>query len=201
MTDKDLVESVLFPYHELLRGIVLRARSRFVEQTVLPPACKSRSESELMWTFMNDEAKATLDRDPNVRILETAQTDYFLFSDKVLIKFKKADATGRTSNIGTEQMGMFHDPQSELPGFPKTSRVEVTYTLSSDRTSLACIQVVGRNRDKVAWRYHLEEDSQTTPFIDQHRAPDIMPAKTNANDLAPPKRTESTDEEEEKGQS
>ena len=79
----------------------------------------------------------------------------FLIRDTVLFRFKKADGTGRSSNVTTQLALAFHDHDQDLFGLPEVQRVEVVYKLNRLETQIVDICVVARNGDQIAWEYSL----------------------------------------------
>ena len=79
----------------------------------------------------------------------------FLVRNTVLFRFKKADETGRSSNVATQLALAFHNHEQDLSGLPEVQRVEVVYKLNRLETQVDDICVVARNGDQIAWEYSL----------------------------------------------
>ena len=116
--------------------------------------CK-RSRACFVWEQIIERANiALLDHDA-VHVIEGHETMKFLVHDTVLFRFKKADDTGRSSNVATQLALAFHDHEQNLFGLPEVQRVEVVYKLNRLETQIDDICVVARNGDQIAWEYSL----------------------------------------------
>jgi hypothetical protein len=118
--------------------------------------CK-RSRANFVWEQIIDRAHgALLDHDA-VHVIDGNETMKFLVRDTVLFRFKKADETGRSSNVATQLALAFHDHEQSLFDLPEVQRVEVVYKLNRLETQIDDICVVARNGDLIAWEYSLLE--------------------------------------------
>lgn len=116
--------------------------------------CK-RSRANFVWEQIIERANnALLDHDA-VHVIEGHETMKFLVRDTVLFRFKKANETGRSSNVATQLALAFHDHDQDLFGLPEVQRVEVVYKLNRLETQVDDICVVARNGDQIAWEYSL----------------------------------------------
>jgi len=116
--------------------------------------CK-RSRANFVWEQIVERANnALLDHDA-VHVIDGHETMKFLVRDIVLFRFKKADETGRSSNVATQLALAFHDHEQDLIGLPEVQRVEVVYKLNRLETQIDDICVVARNGDQIAWEYSL----------------------------------------------
>jgi len=116
--------------------------------------CK-RSRANFVWEQIIERANnALLDHDA-VHVIDGHETMKFLVRDIVLFRFKKADETGRSSNVATQLALAFHDHEQDLFGLPEVQRVEVVYKLNRLETQIDDICVVARNGDQIAWEYSL----------------------------------------------
>ncbi|WP_146636286.1 hypothetical protein [Nioella nitratireducens] len=116
--------------------------------------CK-RSRANFVWEQIIERANnALLDHDA-VHVIDGHETMKFLVRDIVLFRFKKADETGRSSNVATQLALAFHDHEQNLFGLPEVQRVEVVYKLNRLETQIDDICVVARNGDRIAWEYSL----------------------------------------------
>jgi hypothetical protein len=112
-----------------------------------------RTRADLMHEHAVRRGLAAFSDIRGVRALPGHETCHFLCDDQVLFRFKKGDDDGRTSNIQTELALAYHDPQTTLFDLPDVHRVDVAYVLNSLQTDIAKIFVVGRDDDKILWRY------------------------------------------------
>lgn len=117
--------------------------------------CCKRSRANFVWEQIIERANnALLDHDA-VHVIEGHETMKFLVRDTVLFRFKKANETGRSSNVATQLALAFHDHDQDLFGLPEVQRVEVVYKLNRLETQIDDICVVARNGDQIAWEYSL----------------------------------------------
>lgn len=121
--------------------------------------CK-RSRANFVWEQIIDRAQTTLMGHDAVHVINGNETMKFLVRNEVLFRFKKADATGRTSNVATQLALAFHDHEQDLFGLPEVQRVEVVYKLNRLETQVEDVCVVARNGDSVAWEYSLLDASE-----------------------------------------
>ena len=116
-----------------------------------------RSRASIVFDFIRAGAIDEFDGDPEVRVIEKGQTVHFLFRDRILARFKKASGSGLGSNIETQAVLEFIDPQLSLPDFlPEVHRVEVCYHLDSLATRIDLLTVAARQRHRCLWSYELE---------------------------------------------
>lgn len=116
--------------------------------------CK-RSRANFVWEQIIERANNALIDHDAVHVIEGHETMKFLIRDTVLFRFKKADGTGRSSNVATQLALAFHDHEQDLFGLPEVQRVEVVYKLNRLETQIDDICVVARNGDQIAWEYSL----------------------------------------------
>jgi len=116
--------------------------------------CK-RSRANFVWEQIVGHAIRALQDHDAVHVVDSHETMKFLVRDTVLFRFKKADETGRSSNVATQLALAFHDHEQDLFGLPEVQRVEVVYKLNRLETKIDDICVVARDRRKIAWEYSL----------------------------------------------
>lgn len=114
-----------------------------------------RSRANFVWEQIIERANNALLGDDAVHVIDGHETMKFLVRDTVLFRFKKADETGRSSNVATQLALAFHDHDEDLFGLPEVQRVEVVYKLNRLETQVDDICVVARNGDQIAWEYSL----------------------------------------------
>jgi hypothetical protein len=93
--------------------------------------------------------------DPNIRAIPKGQTVHFLFRDRVLLRFKKANSSGLGSNIETQAVLEFTKPQIPLFDLPPIFRVEACYRLDKLATRIAALTVNARQGKTRLWSYEL----------------------------------------------
>lgn len=114
-----------------------------------------RSRANFVWEQIIERANNALLGHDAVHVIDGHETMKFLVRDTVLFRFKKADETGRSSNVATQLALAFHDHDEDLFGLPEVQRVEVVYKLNRLETQIEDICVVARNGDQIAWEYSL----------------------------------------------
>src|SRR5262249_28636480 len=124
----DLVKKVLEDFELRIREILESAWEDW--QSMSHRALMSpRSRASVIFDFIKARALAEFDGDPNIRAIPKGQTVHFLFRDRVLVRFKKANSAGLGSNIETQAVMEFVDPQFPLFALPPIYNVEVCYHL------------------------------------------------------------------------
>jgi hypothetical protein len=84
----------------VLRGFEIRIREileeAWKEWRNIPDLARfsARSRASMVFDFVRRRAVAEFDADPNIRVIPKGQTVQFLFRDKVLVRFKKANGAG-----------------------------------------------------------------------------------------------------------
>lgn len=116
-----------------------------------------RSRASMIFDFIRTRALAEFQGDRNIRVIPKGQTVQFLFKDRVLVRFKKANGSGVGSNIETQAVIQFIDPQLQIPGLlPEVYRVEVCYHLDGLATQMESLAVTARGRKRKLWSYELQ---------------------------------------------
>ena len=173
------VKAVLTDFETRLRAVVDRAwqdwqmepnKGRFV---FLP-----RVRAVVVFDFIARHAVTEFDKDPHIKVIfKGQQTLHFLFKNKVLVRFKKGNAKGVGSNIRTQAVLDFIDPQRTIPGLvPEIMKVEVCYAPDSIGLAIEEVAVVARNRVQRIWAYPLDRGVSAGKVIDMpSRPPDMSP--------------------------
>ena len=157
MSDRELAKTVLEPFEARIRSIIDRAwqdwlstpdRGRFM--------FLARMRANMVFDAIARYAIEEFDGDVDVHVIVTKHTVKFVFKDQVLARFKKGNANGVGSNIETQAVLNFIDPQRNIPDLlPDLIYVEVCYKPDDLGASLAEVAVVGRDRTKRLWDYPL----------------------------------------------
>jgi len=145
----------------------------------------------VVFDFIKRRATTEFDGDPNIRAIEKGQTVQFLFRDKVLVRFKKANGAGLGSNIQTQAVQQFIDPQLIIPGLlPDVFRVEVCYHLDKLATRIDQLAVTARQRSRKLWSYELERPASgdVIPFPPAS-PPEMPPPEVRVRKPKPESRT------------
>ncbi|MDT0682307.1 hypothetical protein RM543_06400 [Roseicyclus sp. F158] len=124
-----------------------------------------RSRANFVWEQIIEHANNALLGHDAVHVIDGHETMKFLVRDTVMFRFKKADETGRSSNVATQLALAFHDHDEDLFGLSEIQRVEVVYKLNRLETQIDDICVVARNGDQIAWEYSfLDADEALVPL-------------------------------------
>lgn len=152
---REEVEAVLDNFAGRLRAVLDRAMKEWEAQPNKEKFIWPRVRANILFSFICDEALKEFDEDPDVHVIAEAQTVKFLFRDSVLVRFKKGNARGVGSNIMTQAVLEFIDPQLAFAGLPDVHRVEVVYQLDVLATGYAEVAVVARDKRARVWAYPL----------------------------------------------
>lgn len=129
-----------------------------------------RSRASMIFDFIRLRAIDEFDGDPNILVFVKGQTVHFLFHDRVLLRFKKANSIGLGSNIETQAVLDFIDPQLSFSGLlPDIFRVEVCYHLNKLATDMDHLAVTARQLHRKLWSYELQRpaSAEIEPFPPQ----------------------------------
>jgi hypothetical protein len=151
----DDVQHVLEDFELRMREILEGA---WEDWLVLPRrgVLSARSRASIIFDFVKLRAITEFDGDPNIRVIPKGPTVQFLFKDRVLVRFKKANWAGLGSNIETQAVIEFVDPQLVIPGLlPDIFKVEVCYHLDKFATRIDTLAVTARERNRKLWSYEL----------------------------------------------
>lgn len=110
-----------------------------------------------------------------VKALPEAQTVKFLFRNSVVARFKKGNANGVGSNIETQAVLDFIDPQGTFAGIPEIHRVEIVYQLNVLGTGYAEVAVVARDLKTRIWSYPLDGRSADIIPLPTRTPPTLTP--------------------------
>jgi hypothetical protein len=126
----------------------------------------ARVRANIVFDAIARYAKEQFDGDADVHVIVTKHTVKFLFKDQVLVRFKKGNANGVGSNIETQAVLDFIDPQCNIPGLlPDLLYVEICYKPDDLGASISEVAVVGRDRTKRLWDYPLPESEAGAEII------------------------------------
>lgn len=190
------VKSVLKDFHERIRLVVDGAWDEWNE---FPGKAKlvflARARAVLVFDYIARRALECFDGDKNIHVIVKKQTIQFLFNDRVLLRFKTGNANGVGSNIQTQAVLDFIDPNREIPGLiPEIMKVEVCYALDELGLKLGEVAVVARDSTSRLWAYPLDRKEQGANIVSlRPRAPDstppaVVPRKPNPEEKSDDKR-------------
>lgn len=176
--NKDVVKSVLADFHERLRLVVEGAWDEWNEfpgrgKLIFP----ARARAVLIFDYIARRALEHFDGDRNIHVIVKKQTIQFLFNDRVLLRFKKGNANGVGSNIRTQAVLDFIDPNRHIPGLiPEIMKVEVCYALDDLGLRLEEVAVVARDSTSRLWAYPLGRNVPSADVVSlPPRVPDSTP--------------------------
>jgi hypothetical protein len=176
---RDDVQALLALRESMISDVVLGAWERWwsnPERTGL----YRRTRATLIHNYMMNLAGPAFVGDAGVRLIEKQETVYFVVEQRLVLRFKKGDDIGLSSNIETQAALAFNDPQQTLPELPDVGRVDIVYVLNPLETLIDRVLVVARNGNRVVWSYaiypRVEETELPTPLPVQPIPP--APAQT-----------------------
>ncbi len=173
------VREILEDFHARLRSVVDAAWAEWMAiewrgKLVYEP----RARAVLVFDFIARRAREEFAGDANIHVLAGKQTVKFMFKDQVVIRFKKGNAKGVGSNIETQAVLNFIDPQRTIPGLiPEIMKVEVCWNPDDLGIDLTEVAVVARDKKKRLWAYALDRAAP---------AADVVPIRPRAPDQTPP---------------
>lgn len=187
----DHIRPILRDFELRIRTILEAAWEEWLE---IPDRARfsNRSRASVVFDFIKRRAIAEFDIDPNIRVIIKGQTVQFLFRDAVLVRFKKAGRSGLGSNIETQAVLEFVDPQLNIPDFlPEVYRVEICYHLNPLATQMDELAVTARVRNRKLWSYELErlETGKIIPLPTSPVPPDLSPTVVRPRQPKPESET------------
>jgi len=173
---QDDVRAILNDFELRLRTVIDRAWAEWMASEMRGRLIFSRTKADIIFDFIGRHALAEFSADPDIYVIAKRGTVKFLFKDTVLLRFKKANAKGIGSNIETQAVLDFIDPERKLfPELPDILKVEVCYQPDRLGTQLREVAVVARDRNKRFWAYSLEGEAGAEIITLPPRAPDTSP--------------------------
>lgn len=132
------------------------------------------TRANCMFSSIRQRALTEFSEDSKVHPIPHGRTVKFLFGDRVLTRFKKANKLGLGSNINTQSVMEFVHPQIPLLSLPPIYHVEVCYQEDALATRIMSISVTYRHGSKKIWSYELPLGfaASVTPFPTPTPAPD-----------------------------
>ena len=152
---REEVEAVLSSFTNRLRAVLDGAMEDWAKLPNKAWLIWPRDKANIISSYIARRAQAECTGDSDVHVISEPQTVKFLFHDTVLVRFKKGNAHGVGSNIVTQSVLDFVDPQLSFAGLPDVHRVEIVYQFDILGTGFAEIAVVARDRRTRVWAYPL----------------------------------------------
>ena len=166
VADREQVEPVLSNFAPRLRAVLDCAMNDWMALPNKAWLIFPRDKANIIFSYIARHALAEFMNDPNVHVISESQSVKFLFHDMVLVRFKKGNSQGIGSNIETQAVLRFVDPQLSFDGLPEVHRVEIVYQLDIIGTGYAEVAIVARDRRTRVWSYPLSgrTSAEITPF-------------------------------------
>jgi hypothetical protein len=149
------VEAILNSFTERLRAVLDQAMRDWEGTPNKSWFIYPRVRANIIFSFIARRALEEFSDDDDVHIINESQTVKFLFRDAVLVRFKKGNSRGVGSNIVTQAVLDFVDPQLAFAGLPDVHRVEIVYQFDLLGTGYSEVAVVARDRSARIWSYLL----------------------------------------------
>ena len=162
----DFVRPILCDFELRMRRVLNAAWDEWMEVTDRG-RFSARSRASMVFDFIRTGALEEFDGDPKIHVIVKGQTVHFLFQNRVLVRFKKANDAGLGSNIQTQSVLDFIDPQFELPDLlPEIHHIEVCYHLDRLEMHMDQLSVTARQRNRKLWSYELQHppSAKILPF-------------------------------------
>jgi hypothetical protein len=139
-----------------------------------------RSRASCMFDFAKHRAIREFTGDSEIQMIHKGQTVKFLFQNSVLARIKKANARGLGSNIETQAVLEFVDPQFKMFDLPPLHHVEICYQEDNFATRISSISVTARQLYRRIWSYELQrpQTATITPIISATTVDDEVPRAT-----------------------
>jgi hypothetical protein len=196
IANKEEVKSVLADFEGRIRAVVDHAWAEYQADPNRGKYIYSRTGSNILFDFIARHALAEFDNDAGIHVVVKPQTVQFLFKDRVLVRFKKGNARGVGSNIETQTVLDFIDPQLCIPDLlPDVHRVEASYRADELGLQLKEVAIVARNRSSRVWAYALngESSSGTGKVVTlPQRLADSAPPRVTPKKSKKPKQDDSS---------
>jgi len=163
---QDEVKAALTPYHSRIRSVVESAYQEwktvdaFRKTAEFGPMLYDRSVANYIFDAIARNAQTVFAGDSSIKVRPETQTIKFMFDGKVIARFKKGDDGNMGSNIPTQAVIDYLDPQQTLPGFPAAAaKVEIVWAADDIGTAIDKITVVARRGNTMLWSYHIDDDA------------------------------------------
>lgn len=151
------VEPILAEFAPRLREVLDRAMEDWLATPARGQFLYARTRANIIFDHIIRHALLEFDGDgaSSVKALRESQSVKFLFQNSVVARFKKGNTRGVGSNIETQAVLDYVDPQSAFAGLPEIHKVEIVYQLNILGTDFAEVAVVARDRRTRIWAYPL----------------------------------------------
>ena len=188
------VYEILSPYHDRIQAVVERAWAewyatvKFRARKKFGPVLYPRTMANYVFDAIARHAIAEFADDPSVSVRIEPQTVKFFFRGKVVGRFKK-DSSGKLgSNISTQAVLDYIEPDGVLPGLPpETAKIDFVWRANDLNTKLEEILVVARDNHHVVWDYSITDGAAESGSVVLFPAASTDPTDVTDDDLVKPK--------------
>tara|TARA_R110001599_G_scaffold6485_1_gene31783 strand:- start:3975 stop:4577 length:603 start_codon:yes stop_codon:yes gene_type:complete len=189
------VEPIIASFAARLRAVLDRAMSDWLEMPDRGRFIYPRTRANIIFDDIVRHALIEFDGDgdEDVKALHEPQSVKFMFKNSVVARFKKGNDNGVGSNIETNAVMDFIDPQSSFGGLPEIHRVEIVYMLNVLATDYAEVEVVARDMDRRVWAFPLvgKPSAEIVPL--PTRTPPVLTVPVVTPKVAPAKEDSGKD--------
>ncbi len=116
---------------------------------------RKATSASIMWEHSVQNAIIAFEPDRGCKVVPHDDTRSFVFDQTILVRFKKADIELKSRNYPTLLAKLFHNHESQLPGFEDLHRVEAAYILNQLQTAIEWIGIVARHKSDILWHFEL----------------------------------------------
>jgi len=160
------VKDILADFEPRIHAVVECALAQSIESPRWRSFLFPRTQANVVFDFICQEALREFGSDKDIRVLIKEGTIQFLFKDQVLLRFKKGNTNGVGSNIETQSVLQFIDPQRNIPGLlPDIHYVEACYQMDDLRIKLSNLEIVARDRMRKIWSYPIQSGKPEAEII------------------------------------
>jgi len=125
----------------------------------------ARTRANMVFERVAHHLQRVFADDPGVRPVFRDETIKLVFDDVLVVRFKKANPLGVGSNIATQAITRFVEPQLELDGLAGLKKVEVVYELNALQTAIARVVAQARDGDMRLWAWTLGEGAAGAEIV------------------------------------
>lgn len=126
---------------------------------------KARTSASLIHDFIRIRAGEKFANVANIKVDEFNGMFGLLISNRLFVRFKKLTPDMKTSNVQTEQIGLFNKQQLEIPGTNQVTLLTAGYVPDATWTILQNIFLTCKINEELVWYKDLHgETSQVSIF-------------------------------------
>jgi hypothetical protein len=174
-----VVRATLAPFDKRVRKVVDNGFRAYLARRGAGNLYK-RTDAAEVFDCVVQAAIVEFDSKPGVQVFKSKTTARFLFANKVLVRFKKADRSGAGQNVKTGANDRFLNPTLPFADAPEAMKVEICWKLNALCTGYESLHVTSRNGVGVLWSYELPGGIQETIRFPTKpaAAPTVRPRRT-----------------------